>query len=144
VDIVRLTVFFDGYLEVGHAVDAVLVLLPAMLVKIPRASRRPGVWNLPVISFPLRNGIGHPFAADTVTSILLAAVLPGRYREGSPEERVEVVYLLLGYRKGKRGKAVDLVGGLGELAHDGSRHSCGKSSERLVLQNQTMSRPTNA
>lgn len=75
--------------------------------------------DLPVICLPLRNGIGNPVTADTETAILLA-VLPGGYWERAFEERVEGVYLLLRNREGERGEAVDLVRGLGEVAHDAS------------------------
>lgn len=103
VDVVRLPVVLDGYLEVGHTIDAILIFLPKMQVSLALTSRRPGFRNLPIISLPLRNGIGNPVTTDTEAGILLAAVLPGGYREWSFEERVEVVYLLLGYGEGKRG-----------------------------------------
>lgn len=78
--------------------------------------------DLPVICPPLGNGIGNPIATDTEAAILLA-VLPCGYRERAFEERVEVVYLLLRDGEGKRGKAVDLVRGLGEVAHGVGRYS---------------------
>lgn len=73
--------------------------------------------DLPVVGLPLRNGIGDPVTTNTKATICLA-VLPGGYWERAFEERVEGVYLLLRYVKGKRGKAVNLVGGLREVAHD--------------------------
>lgn len=78
-----------------------------------------GFGDLPVICLPLRNGIGNPVAAHTEAAIFLA-VLPGSYWERTFEERVEGVYLLLRYGEGERGEAVDLVRGLGEVAHDAS------------------------
>lgn len=73
--------------------------------------------DLPVICPPLGNGISNPIATDTVAAIL-QAVLPCGDRERAFEECVEGVYLLLRNGEGKRGKAIDLVRGLGEVAHD--------------------------
>lgn len=58
--------------------------------------------DLPVICLPLGNRISNPIAADTEAAIFLA-VLPGGNWEGALQERLEAVYLLLGYGEGERG-----------------------------------------
>lgn len=86
---------------------------------------------MPVICLPLRNCICDPVTTDAEAAVLLA-VLPCGYRERAFEERVEGIYLLLWDGEGKWGKAVDLVRGLGEVAHGVSQNASDRMNTGLV------------